>query len=79
MVPAVLASVMDESRLIQTIPPERLGENRQGKTVIGMCIGISISSLVVFVRIYARAVVIPQFGWDDLVIVFAMVSELQTK
>ncbi|KAI9041850.1 uncharacterized protein KD926_006395 [Aspergillus affinis] len=64
---------MGESRPIQKIPSERLGENRQQGAIIGICIAILISSFIVFVRIYARAMVIRQFGWDDLVIVFAMI------
>lgn len=65
---------MGDGPRVQPIPPSRLGENRQKETIIGMCVATSIASLIVFVRIFARAVIIRQFGWDDFVITIAMVS-----
>ena len=60
---------------VQSIPQNRLSESRQKESIIGVSVAIAISSLIVFLRIYARAILIRQFGWDDVVITFAMVGE----
>ncbi|PLB48623.1 hypothetical protein P170DRAFT_356798 [Aspergillus steynii IBT 23096] len=64
---------MNGTPAVQSIPQNRLGESRQKESIIGIYVAIAISSLIVFVRIYARAILIRQFGWDDVVITFAMI------
>ncbi|KAL4882267.1 hypothetical protein BJY04DRAFT_51037 [Aspergillus karnatakaensis] len=53
-------------------PPEYLAEDRGNPAVIGMAVTTAVATVVVFIRTYARGFMIKELGWDDGLIIVAM-------
>ena len=63
-----------EAQLPPGVSPE---DSRAGVTIGVVILVLTIASIAVGLRVYTRAFVIKQFGWDDFAAIASFVSHCQ--